>query len=63
MKNLVGLIAIAVLLTFGTAATLTYAADPAPSPTDEQGKPKPEPSGPKVFADDEKDQKDDRGGK
>ncbi len=57
MKNLGGLIALAVLLTFGTVATVTYAEDPAPAPTDEKGQPKPqpEPSGPKVFADDEKD--------
>ena len=62
-KQLVATIAIAVLLSFGTAATLTYAGDPAPTPTDDKGKPKPEPSGPKVSADDEKDKKDDKGGK
>jgi hypothetical protein len=62
MRKLTGLLALALLLSFGVVTTLTYAGDPAPAPTDE--KDKKNPSGPKVFADDNKDEKkDDKGGK
>ena len=48
MKRLAGFMALAVLLSFGTVTTLTYAADP-PAPTDEQDKDK-KTGGPKLFA-------------
>lgn len=62
MKRLAGLIALAVVLSFG-AGTITYAGDPAPAPTDGKGKDK-KSSGPKVFADEDKkhDKKDGKGG-
>ena len=65
MKRLAGLMALAVLLSFATVTTLTYAADP-PAPTDEQDKDK-KTGGPKLFADEPKkpDEKkpDEKGGK
>jgi hypothetical protein len=66
MKKLVGLMALAIALSFGTVTFApTYAADPAPAPapTDE-GKDK-KPSGPKLSADDDKkdEKKGDKGGK
>ena len=63
MRKLAGFMALAVLLSFGTVTTLTYAADP-PAPTDEQDKDK-KTGGPKLFAGDEKkdEKKDDKGGK
>ncbi len=66
MKRLAGLMALAVLLSFGTVTTLTYAADP-PAPTDEQDKDK-KTGGPKLFEDEKKDEqkgekKDEQGGK
>lgn len=62
MKRLAGSMALAVLLSFGTVTTLTYAADP-PAPTDEQDKDK-KTGGPKLLADEKKDEnKDDKGGK
>ncbi|WP_447975283.1 hypothetical protein [Nitrospira sp. Kam-Ns4a] len=48
MKKLAGLLALALMLTFGTA-TFTLAGDPAPAPTEKKDK---KPSGPK--ADEEK---------
>lgn len=62
MKRLVGLMILAMVLSFGTG-TIIYAGDPAPAPTDGKGKDK-KPSGPKVFADDEKkdEKKDGKGG-
>lgn len=64
MKKLTGLLALALLLSFGPITALTYAGDPptptTPAPTDDPKKP----GGPKVFADDNKDEKkDDKGGK
>lgn len=64
MKKFVGLMAFALLLSFGPVTALTHAGDPPspapPSPTDDPKKP----SGPKVFADEKKDEKkDDKGGK
>jgi hypothetical protein len=62
MKRLAGLMALAVLLSFGTVTTLTYAGDP-PAPTDEKDKDK-QTGGPKLFADEKKDEKkDEKGGK
>ncbi len=62
MKKLIGLMALALLLSF-SASTLVYAGDPAPAPTQE--KDKKNPSGPKADAGDEKkdEKKDDKGGK
>jgi len=64
MKKLVPFLALALVLAFGPLAAATYAGDPpappSPSPTDESKKP----GGPKVFADDPKDEKKDaKGGK
>lgn len=60
MRKFTGLLALALLLSFGVVTTLTYAGDPAPAPTDE--KDKKNPGGPK--ADEQKDEKkDDKGGK
>lgn len=61
MRKMAGMLALGLLLAFGTV-TLSYAADPAPAPTDDKDK---KPSGPKVFASDEKkdEKKDDKGGK
>jgi hypothetical protein len=66
MKRLLGLLAFAMILSFGTGVTLSLAGGPAPAPapTDEKGKPKPEPTHPKLFSsDDKKDEKSDKGGK
>lgn len=66
MKRFGRLLALAVMLSFAVG-TLSYAADPAPppsAPTDEKGKPKPGPSGPKLFENEKKDEKkDEKGGK
>ena len=46
----------AVMLSFAVG-TLSYAAEqapPPPAPTDEKGKPKPGPSGPKLFENEKK---------
>lgn len=64
MKKFVGLLAFSLLLSFGPLTAATFAGDPpsptTPSPTDEPKKP----DGPKVFADEPKDEKkDDKGGK
>jgi len=65
MKRLVGLMAFALLLSFGTA-TFARAGEPAPTPaptsTDEKDKKKP--TDPKAFESEPKDKKkDDKGGK
>jgi len=64
MKKFVGLLAFSLLLSLGPLTAATFASDPpsptTPSPTDEPKKP----DGPKVFADEPKDEKkDDKGGK
>jgi len=71
MKKLIGLMAFALLLSFGTATyikagdpapTPTPAPTPAPTPTDEKDKKKP--IDPKAFESEPKDEKkDDKGGK
>ena len=56
MKRLIGLVAVAVMLSFGTVAVTTYASDsPAPS----EKKDKKNPSGPK---NEEQKKKDKKGG-
>ena len=62
MKKLLGLLAVAMLLSFGTA-TYTFAGDPAPAPTDDGKKDTKKPD--LVFNQDTKDdeKKDDKGGK
>lgn len=61
MKKLVGLMALALALTFSTGTfTATFAGDPKPT----EEKDKKNPSGPKLNADDKKDEKKDgKGGK
>ena len=60
MRKFVGLMALAVALSFGMG-TLSYASDPALAPTTQEKK---QPSGPKAFENEKKDEKkDDKGGK
>lgn len=63
MKKLAGLLALAVMLSFGTA-TVSFAGDPAPAPapTDKKGK---DTKKPKFFGSGEKkdEKKDTKGGK
>lgn len=63
MKWFTGVIALVALLSFGTVATVTYAGDPAPAPTEQ--KDKKDSGGSKVFSGDEKkeEKKGDKGGK
>jgi len=65
MKKLIGLMAFALLLSFGTATYIKAgdpAPTPAPAPTDEKDKKKP--IDPKAFESEPKDEKkDDKGGK
>jgi hypothetical protein len=64
MKKLAGLLAFALVLSFGPIVALTYAGEPAPpAPTDE--KDKKNPGMPKLNAGDEKKdaKKDGKGGK
>jgi hypothetical protein len=62
MKKFAGLMALAIALSFGTVTVASvYAGDPAPAPTDQDKK---QPSGPKAFENEKKDEKkDDKGGK
>jgi hypothetical protein len=57
MKRMLGLIALAVMLSFGTVATVSFAGD-APAPTEK--KDKKNPSGPKMG--EEQKKKDKKGG-
>lgn len=61
MKRLIGLIALAVMLSFGLG-TVAFAQNPAPAPTEEQDKDK-KPGGPKAEPDSKDEKKDDKGGK
>lgn len=59
MKKITGLLALAMLLTFGTV-TYVQAGDPAPAPTEEKDK---KPSGPHASDEKKDEKKDDKGGK
>ncbi len=59
MRRLAGLIAMATMLGFGLATTVTYAGN-EPAPTEQQDKK--DTSGSRLLADEKKD-KDDKGGK
>lgn len=61
MKKFAGLMALAIALSFGTATIApVFASDPAPT----EEKDKKQPSGPKAFENEKKDEKkDDKGGK
>jgi len=60
MKQLIGMLAFALIVAFGTT-TLSFAADPAPAPppapTEEKDKDKKPPSGPKVNESDSSQEK------
>lgn len=61
MRKLAGLLALAAVLVFGFATTVTYAGN-EPAPTEQQDKK--DSSGSKLLADEEKDKdKGDKGGK
>lgn len=60
MKKLIGLIALAVMLSFGIG-TVTFAETPEPAPTEEKAKDKK--PGPKAEPDSKDEKKDDKGGK
>ncbi|HXF91358.1 MAG TPA: hypothetical protein VNK46_01270 [Nitrospiraceae bacterium] len=61
MRRLAGLIAMAAMLVFGLATTVTYAGN-EPAPTEQQDKK--DTSGSRLLADEEKDKdKGDKGGK
>ncbi len=61
MKRFMSVMVLAVALSFGLG-TLSYASDPAPAPKTDQGKK--QPSGPKAFENEKKDEKKDgKGGK
>ena len=67
MKRLIGLIALAVILSFGIG-TVTFAGNPEPAPTEEKGKDKgkdqeKKPGSPKAEPDSKDEKKDDKGGK
>jgi hypothetical protein len=61
VKKLIGLIALAVMLSFG-AGTVTFAENPEPVPTEEKAKDK-KPDGQKAEPDSKDEKKDDKGGK
>lgn len=70
MKRLIGLIALAVILSFGIG-TVTFAGNPEPAPTEEKGKDKgkddkgkdqgKKPGDPKADPDPKDEKKDDKG--
>lgn len=59
MKTFASLLALALFISFGTA-TMTYAGDPTPAPTEQKGKEK-KSSGPKAAEEEKKDKKKDGG--